>query len=155
MDENEKDGQLYELTYILEPQIQEEAVSGEVSQISILLEQHGATVVLNENPRLRGLAYTIEKSIGGKRRKFDQGYLGWIKFNALPESIPAINSELDGVNTIIRKLLIHGTKTSALSPMRARPQRSDPSGSDHKASEAEIDKEVEELIASAITTNVS
>ncbi|MEK7535633.1 MAG: 30S ribosomal protein S6 [Patescibacteria group bacterium] len=151
--DSDHEPQLYELAFILPPSIPEDAVAVEVTKITSILEGHGASIVISENPRLRGLAYTIERSSGGKREKFDQGYFGWTKFNILAENIPAIKTDLTHINTIIRDLLIHAKPGTTSTTARRIPRHISisitPDMPIQKVSEAEIDKEVEKLIESA------
>ena len=151
--QEDSEANLYELAYILEPQIAEENLPVETSKIVSAIEGRGGSVTLAENPHLRGLAYTIERSSGGKRSKYHQGHFGWIKFTMVPGEVPALATDLDHVNTIIRKLIIHSTKVNPPSFITRRTmRRSSPEITEHKATEAEIDKEVESLIASTGVT---
>ncbi|HEY4493318.1 MAG TPA: 30S ribosomal protein S6 [Candidatus Paceibacterota bacterium] len=145
--DNEREKSLYELAYILEPELDEQASQQELARISSVIEKHGGATVLSESPKLRGLAYTIERSGGDKKRKFNQGYFGWMKFNIVGSILPELEKDLAHDSHIIRHLVMHATLASA-SPIRRVPRKITPDVPVEKASEAEIDKEVEKLIES-------
>src|SRR3989344_2956190 len=150
-----KEPMLYELAYILDPGIAEERLAEHAGKITGVIEKHKGALVLADNPKLRGLAYTIERATGGKRQKYNQGYFGWVKFTVSPTSIPDIEKEVKGMTEVIRHILIHTFKSvPAYVPRRpADAPRADSSDKPVvKPTEAELDKEVDELIASAAPT---
>ncbi|HEY9582987.1 MAG TPA: 30S ribosomal protein S6 [Candidatus Paceibacterota bacterium] len=146
IDDDTKDSDLYELAYIVEPQIAEESLPAFVAQITAIIEAVGGVVTLSDNPKLRGLAYTIERSVGGKRQKYNQGHFGWMKFTAESTKIPDISLELGRLVPIIRKMIIHSPKPSRNLSSRRVPRKV-ASEAGVKVTEAELDKEVETLIA--------
>lgn len=144
--EKNDDTNLYELSFLIIPEIAEEHLPAELEKIVSVVERHGGAVTLRDNPKLRGLAYTIERSSGGKRQKFNQAHFGWLKFNAVSTSIPEIAKELTTNHNIIRHLLIHGTNVIPSSFARRNKDKADAPA--EAPTEAEIDKEVEKLIES-------
>ena len=147
-----KEPKLYELAYILDPGIAEEHLAEHAGKVTGIIEKHGGTIVLVDNPKIRGLAYTIERATGGKRQKYNQGYFGWVKFTAVPGSIPEVEKEVKGMTEVIRHILIRTVKSVATYvPRRPADAVSAKGGSASggKPTEAELDKEVDELIASA------
>jgi len=136
---------MYELSFIIDPAIPEEALSEEVAKLTSIITSHGGSVIIADNPRLRNLAYTIEIARGGKRRKYTQGHFGWIKFNSGADKVEQIGVEVDKDSAVIRKLLIHGSIAPLPSPRRSISRTT--TEPEAKISEAEIDKEVEKLIA--------
>ncbi len=145
---NDSEGMLYELAYILDSGLPEEHLAEQVSHLTMAIEKHGGAIVLSDNPKMRTLAYTIEKSMGGKRAKYNSGYFGWIKFTMIPAEVPALESLVKSTPTIIRHMIIHTVKATA--PYVARKPRAegDKDTNTPKPTEAELDKEVENLIAS-------
>ncbi len=145
----------YEIGYILNPAIAEERLAVEAATLVSVLEKHGASITLSDSPKLRGLTYTIERSLGGKREKFDQGYFGWTKFMADPLKLDGINAELKLNRDIIRHMIIHANTKVSTRPPRRFPVKKSEAGTEEKVSEEQIDKEVESLIASTSAVNVS
>ena len=149
--EDEKGVQLYELAYILEPGVPEDKLPEYAGKITGLIEKHGGSIVLADNPKIRTLAYTIERATGGKRQKFNQGYFGWLKFNNTPDKIEQLENDVKGWSEVIRHMIIHTVKSVSTFVPRRRPDT--PRGTEGETSmpkptEAELEKEVEQLIAS-------
>src|SRR3989338_9142659 len=146
-----KEPMLYELAYILDPGIAEERLAEHAGKITGVIEKHKGALVLADNPKLRGLAYTIERATGGKRQKYNQGYFGWIKFTATSSAVVEIEREIKQRTEVIRHMLIHTVKSvAAYVPRRpADAPRADTGDKPvEKLTEAELDKEVDDLIAS-------
>ena len=152
--DNDKEPQLYELAYILDPGIAEEHLAEHAGKITGVIEKHKGALVLADNPKLRGLAYSIERATGGKRQKFNQGYFGWVKFTVSPTAVPMIEKEVKAMTEVIRDMLIHTVKSVAPYVPR-KPRATESVEGDkplEKPTEAELDKEVDELIASTVPT---
>lgn len=138
---------LYELAFIIEPAIAESVLPDCMNKIEEILGRHEAKTSYSETPRLRNLAYTIEKANGGKRSKYKQGHFGWVRFESSGASIEDIGKEVNALSFVIRMLLIHAPKKDVV-PVRARPRRMKEEVGGAKPTEADIEKEVDNLIAS-------
>ena len=155
MTEETKEKQnLYELAYLLDPAIPEEGLGGSVDTLRGILDAKGVKVVVSEMPALRGLAYTISIAEGGKRAKYDRAYFGFMRFDGTTEVADALGSELKKNKEIVRFMLIHAPKGTV--PARAprvapgfRGVKNEQLPKE-KPSEEEIDKQVDELIASTL-----
>jgi ribosomal protein S6 len=141
----------YELSFIFEPSITEADIPEYVGKLTELLDKSGAKVSYSETPRLRNLAYTIERAQGGKRFKFNQGYFGYLRFESEPASIEEIGKSVNALKFIIRSLLIHAPKKEVITPRVPRANKAKEEGVVAKVSEAEIEKEVDNLIASTVS----
>ncbi|MFZ2038325.1 MAG: 30S ribosomal protein S6 [Minisyncoccia bacterium] len=102
--EKTENTQVYEVGYHIASSVSEENVAAEVAGIKKILGK--VEIISEENPKLIDLAYTIAKPIGGLRRKFDKAYFGWIKFSLPTDEIVELKKKLDGVDNIIRFLLV-------------------------------------------------
>ncbi len=148
--QQEKQGKIYELGYLLVPSIAEENVAAEVQNIKSVLESHGAAFITEDFPKLNTLAYSMPKMVGGQRSKFDKGYFGWIKFETEAEQVPVIKTELDKIEHILRFMIINTVRENTLvsqkmafkSPNEAEKKSEDAA----PVSEAELDKTIENLV---------
>ncbi len=150
---NEQDPKLYELGFLLDPAVPEDAVAAEMTKITQLVEARGGKIEIAGTPILRALAYTVEIAKAGKRYKYNQAHFAWLKFHLVPGEIEALNTEIAKFPGVIRHLLVHGTMASTTPALRKYVKKDGspaPEGEERpKATEAEIDKEVDALIASA------
>ncbi len=96
----------YELGYLIIPTIPEVEIPGEVDTIKGAIEKAGAAMHSEGAPEYIDLAYTMEKTVGSKKSKYAQAYFGWIKFDAQPEAVAAINKVLDGNLSVLRYILV-------------------------------------------------
>ncbi|OHB25190.1 MAG: hypothetical protein A2542_02830 [Parcubacteria group bacterium RIFOXYD2_FULL_52_8] len=161
----ENETKLYEIGYLLLPMLAEETLAAEVATLRALVEKHGGVVQSAELPKSRQLAYTVGKKIANKRSEFNQAYFGTMLFRALPEAAPAIKSDFDKQDNVLRFMLIETVPYEA--PVRRAPREEGEAApveaaatpveralvEEKPAKEAltseDIDKEVEGLIAKA------
>jgi ribosomal protein S6 len=97
---------MYELGYILVPNTPETEVQGLVDALSATITKAEGTIHSHGTPEFIDLAYTMEKNIASKKMKWNQGYFGWIKFEAAPDALEVIKKALDGNTDLIRYILI-------------------------------------------------
>lgn len=142
----------YEISFIVDPAIVEADMPEYVGKLTELIEKNSGKVSYSETPRLRNLAYTIEKAQGGKRTKFNQGYFGYIRFEAEPGKIEEIGKAVSALKFVVRSLLIHAPKKEVITPRAPRAHKAPVEGVATKATEAEIEKEVDNLIASTVSS---
>ncbi|MES2059924.1 MAG: 30S ribosomal protein S6 [Patescibacteria group bacterium] len=116
MQENtSKEGmQVYEVGFHIAPFVGDENVAHEVSRIKDALEKIKAETITEDFPRLRVLAYPIEKVIKGDKKVNNEAYFGWIKFEAPTASIEGFKKEMDAMENVIRFLLITTVRESTL-----------------------------------------
>lgn len=116
-DENKTEeifAKIYEVGYHIIPAVSVENLAGEVDKIKSFLAKEGVIVISEEFPKLRDLAYTMPKTVGGARRKFDTAYFGWIKFDAGEAPIAKIKKFFDENEGILRYLLINTVKENTI-----------------------------------------
>lgn len=97
---------VYELGYHALSSLSEEQLGAEVSKLKEHIAQAGGTVLAEEAPTMFRLAYTIVRSVGGKREKYDTSYFGWIKFELPFGVVSSLEAELNKRDTILRFLII-------------------------------------------------
>ncbi len=109
---------VYELGYHLLPTIVDDETAKEVVEIKSVLEKQGAVFIAEEAPKTTTLAYTIVRTEGGKRHKFNSAYFGWVKFEMSAENISEIEKTFRANENILRFILIKTVKESTLMPKR-------------------------------------
>lgn len=143
---------VYELAYLVSPNIAEDKLAEQVSSIKALLEKHGAFVISEEYPKFRQLAYNMVKPMGGKNEKYSNAYFGWVKFEVSVEGALSIKDELKKMSQLVRLLIVkteretkYPAKTAFWKDMPKREVKAEPK-TGPSMSEAEIDKTIEELV---------
>lgn len=147
---------IYELGYLLSPTITEENLSKETGAVKEALGT-GSFVISELEPKMKEIAYQMEKTISGKKNIFETAYFGSVYFQAEPESINAIKKNIDKNENIIRYLVIRRNKEILMAPKKVYSPRVKPTHSPTEAdknipsatviNEAELDKTIEKLVA--------
>lgn len=107
-------GTVYEVAFHIVPTVSPENLPKEVDAIKAVLGKAEATIVSEEAPALRELAYTMIKVIGPNRHRFDTAHFGWIKFEASTEAVGEIKKALDASDKIIRFLIVKTVRENTL-----------------------------------------
>lgn len=153
MEATENTNQLYELSFHLLSTVEEGAVAIELDKIRAVVSQYSGAIVKEQQPEKFNLAYTIVRKLGGKNEKYDSSYFGYLLFEATPEGAHSINTDIKGINNVLRYLLI-GISREALSPHKRRsaPVATKPAGKTKvdpdapKMTKADMDSEIEKLV---------
>lgn len=106
--------QVYEVGFHIAPFVGDENVAHEVTLIKDALEKIKAEVISEDFPRLRALAYPIDKQIKGDKKISNEAYFGWIKFEAPTEAIEGFKKEMESKDNIIRFLIIKTVRENTL-----------------------------------------
>ncbi|MEK7662425.1 MAG: 30S ribosomal protein S6, partial [Patescibacteria group bacterium] len=117
-----------------------------VSSFKAAIAENGGAEIAEDFPKLRDLAYPIQKTIGHTKEAFGNAYFGWIKFEIGSENIPLIEKMLKDEDSVIRFILISTVRENTLSSRRA-PGRPAVRSEKPPMSEEEIEKTVEALVA--------
>jgi len=152
------DPRVYEVGYHLLPTVGEERIGAEVTAIKDTIEGARGVVFAEEFPKHLDLAYPMAKVKHNKRTTYRSAYFGWMKFEATPKAVLAINEKLKGNEHILRYILLKTVRENTMAPkkmLRERKEeflRGDESEEskkeEPKMTEAEIDKTIEELVIS-------
>ena len=113
----EKEGnnlQVYEIGYHIVSAVSAENLPNEVENIKNFIVKEGASIISEELPKMRELAYSVKKTIGGVKRNFDTAYFGWIKFDVGETPVAKIKKFLDENENILRFLLIKTIRENTL-----------------------------------------
>lgn len=89
--------QLYELTYLISPELNEEEIKDFSQKIDSLVSKTGK-IAKSESPRKITLAYPIQKK--------GEAFLATFEFQSLPQEAENLKKELEKEKNILRFLLI-------------------------------------------------
>lgn len=131
------ENRVYEVGYLLLPSVPEERLETEVSTIKTMIKDAGGSLISEEDPKSRHLAYEMTKRIAGAIERYHDAYFGWIKFEVSADALPEMIATLDKSATILRYLLVKTTREDTYRPITAIPN---PAGE-------ELDKSIDELVA--------
>ncbi|HVT75109.1 MAG TPA: 30S ribosomal protein S6 [Candidatus Paceibacterota bacterium] len=145
-------GTVYEVGYHIVPTVSPETLPQEVDAIKAVLGAQQATIISEETPKLRNLAYTIVKPIGPARHRFDTAYFGWIKFEAPREAVAELDKMMKGSDKVLRYLIVktvaentlYGAKILAEEKKEAKPEAT--KDAKRPASAEELDKSIDKLV---------
>jgi ribosomal protein S6 len=158
--EEAKLARVYEVGYHIVPTVAEDSLEKVTGDIRAAIETAagGSVNFLAEGaPALTRLSYEMETLEGDKSVEYDRGYFGWIKYEASPESVEALDAALKANPSVMRHLIfqtvreetrarlklptlreVKRTDTLRAAPRRA-PEQSVP------VSEADLDKALSDL----------
>lgn len=143
---------VYELGFLLVPDITEEKLPEAFGAIKDLIVGMGALPIGEEFPKLTPLAYTMEKTINNKIERFKEGWFGWIKFELPGAEVSALDKTLRLRVDVIRHLLTSTVRENTIASKRAfgvrRRPKTDVLGKSAapEMSKEEIDREIEALV---------
>jgi ribosomal protein S6 len=107
-------GTVYEVGFHIVPAVSPENLPKEVDAIKAFLGKQGATIISEEFPKLRSLAYSMVKVVGQTRQTYETAYFGWIKFEAAKENAAEIAKHFETSEKVLRHLLIKTVRESTL-----------------------------------------
>lgn len=100
------ESRVYELGYHLVPTLPEEKIPEVSGAVRGMIERISSGIIAEELPVFINLAYTIVKTIDHKNKRFDDAYFGFIKFEADPEGIAALEEALKADENVLRYLVV-------------------------------------------------
>ena len=145
---------VYEVGFLVIPTVTEEELPREVTALKDVLDREKATVISEEFPKFRALAYPMQKRISGAIQSYANAYFGWVKFEAAPESALTIEQAFKKSDKVLRYILIKTVREQTMSsartmrmPRTERKEAPKDAPASAPVSEVELDKSIEKLIA--------
>jgi len=152
---------LYELGYLLLPQIAESEVGNAVLELKQEVEKRGGTIMEEGEVGMRALAYTVSTVEEHKRKDHNNAYFGWFKFTLLPANAEDLRLGLVATRNVIRSLIMKTDPTPAPRILSVRKATIDTlplvesiTKKEKEVGEpltdnavAELDKEIEQMLA--------
>ncbi|KKW13019.1 MAG: 30S ribosomal protein S6 [Parcubacteria group bacterium GW2011_GWA2_49_9] len=151
--EERSETRIYEVGYLVVPSVSEEELPREVTALKDVLDKEKAAIISEEFPKLRALAYPMQKRVGGAYQKYQNAYFGWVKFEVSAESAKRIEQAFKQSEKVLRFILVKTVREQTVTlgrPRVTRPERKEaPKDAPASApvSEMELDKSIEKLIA--------
>lgn len=105
-----KEQMVYELGYLVVPNLSEEDVAIFYSDIKNMINSFDGEVFSDEIPKLINLAYPMVKIVTNVRNKFDTAYFGWMKFDMDTQKLLEFKKKLDLEPRLVRFLIIKTIK---------------------------------------------
>lgn len=145
---------VYEVGYLLLPSVPEERVQSEVLKIKDLIKEAQGTLISEEDPKYRTLAYEMVKRTSATGiMRYTEAYFGWMKFEADASHLPLMKDKLDHSDTVLRYLLVKTVREDTFrSPTKAEDEET--TGNEQgnvpavvRASPEELDKSIDALVA--------
>ncbi len=116
-----RDPRVYEIGYLLLPNMTQDEVDGVVSAIQDQLGNMSVEHISHSAPQLIDLAYTMMKVIENKNTFFDTAYFGWLKFAVEPHVIEDIESMIANREDILRSFVIKTVREDTMVDAQPMP----------------------------------
>ena len=78
--EGKEKSTVYELGFLIVPNVAEGKVSEIVSSLKAKIEELGGAFIFEGYPVLKPISYEMFKMVDNKKQKFTQAHFGWLKF---------------------------------------------------------------------------
>jgi len=151
---------IYEIGFQIVPSVPEDKLGAEFTLLKEVIEKNGGSIVSEEAPKMRPLAYEMRKETAGKYQKYTTAYFGWIKFEVTPEGSLKIGEAFKTSPLILRHLLIKTVRENTMTvpriPFYRKSTNEAPKVEEKKGevvedktpvSEVELDKAIDAAIA--------
>ncbi len=135
--EKESDPRLYEISYLARAADDQAALECAALVAGLIEKEHGIVAAQNQ-PVHKDLSYSV-----GKEK---EGWWGWIKFMAKPETLAAIEQSLKNDSKKIMRFAIFKVNKADMSDRPAHRKRIVQAHPAEKTDVAEIDKKLEEML---------
>lgn len=112
--ENLKEPRVYELGYLLAPEIAEEHLDEKIDEVRKAITDNQGLPISEGRAELIELAYPMSKVIENKKQVYNKGYFGWIKFDATPEKVALLKKEIEKMQFVFRYLVITTVRENTL-----------------------------------------
>ena len=149
---------IYELGFHVVPTVGDDGVAAVVELVRKALGDN--EIISEQFPTRMPLAYTVERSVQGKREKYTEAYFGFIMFAMERENMPAFKVVVSGIPEVLRSLIIETVREDMPAPRRAvfasnrlagetikKPEVVAPTEKTVEVSDEELDKSIDALVA--------
>jgi len=154
---NDSDSRIYEVGFHVVPTVPEEEVISVANAVKDIIESAEGAIIMDQNPSLINLEYTMDYVVANKKNKYDSAYFGWVKFQMEPVVISTIKDGLEKNENILRFLIIKTVREDTLARkpvLKPRKKIVEVAGVGKRLKEVkkkeisveEVDKAIEELV---------
>ena len=142
---------VYEVGYLLLPNIEESKVREESLKIRDIIENNKGLFLSEGSAEMKALTYPMAKAISGRKQKFEEAYFGWIKFEGNSDMVTSVKTELDKYENILRFILITTVKENTIMPSKSGKFSFDKKEKDdNKEEEKDIKKDEEKEVVKEV-----
>lgn len=148
---------VYEIGYLLSPNISEEEMPVIYGNLKELVVNFGGEIISDEMPKMISLAYTMSKVTQNVRSKFNTAYFGWVKFGMNPGKVLELKKKLDLDSNVIRFLMLKTVRENTIAAKRfihrdirrkiPTPKKEGENETAPPINKEEIDKEIDAMVA--------
>jgi len=148
---DEKELTVYEIGYLLVPELSEGDVSAETGNLKDTISSLGGLMFADGYPKLIELAYPMRKAVANVWHTYTKGHFGWVKFEMAASETAALKEKLDQNKKVIRFLFIKTSREDTMSQKRVPVRSSKGKGQTEgevvaEVSEVELDSALKELV---------
>lgn len=153
--EEDANKRVYELGYLLAPNIAEEDVPVSYGNLKELILSFGGEIISDEMPKMITLSYSMQKITSNVRKKFNKAYFGWTKFMIDSQKVLELKKHLDRDSNFVRFLILKTVRENTIAAKRfvrgeayRRPKSKNVENERVVSiNRDEIDKEIDALVA--------
>lgn len=148
---DEKETTVYEIGYLLVPELSEGDVSAETGNLKELISSLGGLILSDGYPKQIELAYPMRKAVANVWHTYTNGYFGWLKFEMASSETANLKEKLDQNKKVIRFLFIKTSREDTMSQKRVPGRQSKAKGQTEgevvaEVSEVELDSALKDLV---------
>jgi ribosomal protein S6 len=110
--------QVYEVSFHILPTVPEEKLPEVVSKLAGSIAKDGGSIISEEFPKIRALAYDVKKRVETKYLSFSKAYFGWIKFEMIPAAVEAFKKEIEKNEDILRFIIVKTVRENTMSSIK-------------------------------------
>ncbi len=113
------DSRIYEVSFIFDNKLDEGAALEKGNAIKQSIATLGGSFISEEAPYMRELAYEMIRVQNNVNIRFNEGYFGWIKFEAPTTDVKSLEKMLKDDEQVVRFLVVKTVKENTVYTKRA------------------------------------
>jgi len=141
----EEGSALYEAGFILVPSLAEEKLSEGAATIRTLVEKANGSVVSEDFPKLRPLAYNISRRDESSKNTYSEAFFGAIRFYLASAEIESFEKAIQNLPFVLRSVIFKLPADALSYEFRVEPNTAEAESSKEEAT-PNIDKSIDALV---------
>ena len=113
------DSRVYEISFIFDNKISEEAALEKGNAIKQSIATLGGSFISEEVPYMRELAYEMIRVQNNVNIRFNEGYFGWIKFELSGDKVKELEKAIKLDEQVVRYLVVATVRENTVYTKRA------------------------------------
>ena len=119
INETTVDSRVYEISFIFDNNIDEEAALKKADVLKQSIATLGGSFISEEAPYMRELAYEMIRVQNNVNVRFNVGYFGWIKFELDPSKVQELEKGIKQDEQVVRYLVVNTVRENTVYTKRA------------------------------------